>query len=110
MTDPTHHLIRNSDAQESDPEPGLLRRLGAGNSKISLAEHRMERGWVGTAHSHPHDQMAYVVSGRLKVRVADQEFEVSQGDSFVVRGGVEHQAWALEPSHVIDIFTPYRDY
>jgi len=110
MTDPIYHLIRNQDAKESDPEPGLLRRLGAGNAKISLAEHRMEPGWVGVAHSHPHDQMAYVVSGRLRVRVGADEFEVAPGDSFVVRGGVEHQATALEPSHVIDIFTPHRSY
>jgi quercetin dioxygenase-like cupin family protein len=54
--------------------------------------------------------MAYVVSGRLRVRVGDEEFEVARGDSFVVRGGVEHQATALEPSHVIDVFAPYRGY
>jgi quercetin dioxygenase-like cupin family protein len=108
--DPPYHLIRNGEAKESHPEPGLLRRIGSGNSKISLAEHVMEQGWVGVAHSHPHDQMAYVVAGRLRVRVGEEEFEVGPGDSFVVRGGMEHQATALEPAHVIDIFTPYRDY
>jgi len=30
--------------------------------------------------------------------------------TFVIRGGVEHQASALEASKVIDIFTPYREY
>jgi quercetin dioxygenase-like cupin family protein len=110
MTDPPCHFVRRAEAVERDPEPGLLRRFGAGNSKISLAEHFMDQGWVGAAHSHPHDQMAYVVSGRLRIRAGDLEFEVAQGDSFVVRGGVEHQATALEPSHVIDIFTPCRTY
>jgi quercetin dioxygenase-like cupin family protein len=62
------------------------------------------------AHSHPHDQMAWVVYGRLRVRAGEEEFEVTRGDSFVIRGSVIHQATALEPSHVIDIFTPYRDY
>jgi quercetin dioxygenase-like cupin family protein len=110
MTDSPFQLVRGADAKESRPEPGLLRRLGAGNSRLSLAEHFMEEGWVGAAHSHPHDQMAWVVYGRLRVRAGDEEFEVTQGDSFVIRGGVIHQATALEPSHVIDIFTPYRDY
>ncbi|HEX3696633.1 MAG TPA: hypothetical protein VH374_14720 [Polyangia bacterium] len=30
------------------------------------------------------------------------------GAGFVVKGGVEHQAWAWEPAVVLDVFTPYR--
>ena len=91
------------------PEPGLTRIVGAHNEKLFLAEHRMEKGWTGAAHSHPHEQIAYVVSGHLRVRVGDETFELGAGDSFVVAGGVEHQAWALEASVVIDVFTPSRE-
>ena len=93
----------------TNPEPGLERRVGAYNDKIFLAEHRMENGWVGAAHSHPHDQVVYVVSGHLRVVAGDKTFEIRQGDSFVVRGGVLHQASALAPSVVIDVFTPWRE-
>jgi quercetin dioxygenase-like cupin family protein len=101
--------VRPEDMPESKPEPGLTRLIGAHNDKLLLAEHRMERGWVGAAHSHPHEQMAYVVSGRLRVRAGAETFEVSSGDSFVIRGGVEHQASAIELSVVIDVFTPSRE-
>jgi len=75
-----------------------------------LVEHRMAEGWVGARHSHPHDQLVYVVSGHLAVECgAGERFEVRTGDSFVVRGGVEHQAWAILPSFVLDVFTPTRD-
>jgi quercetin dioxygenase-like cupin family protein len=97
------------EALQSTPEPGLTRLIGAYNEKLLLAEHRMEKGWVGARHSHPHDQVVYVVSGRLRVTCGDHPFEVGAGDSFVVRGGIEHQAAALEPSVVIDVFTPIRD-
>ena len=93
----------------SHPEPGLTRRVGAYNDKLFLAEHHMEKGWVGTKHRHPHDQMAFVIRGHLRVTAAERTFEVRAGDSFVVRGGVEHQATALEPSLVIDVFTPARE-
>ena len=102
-------VVTSVTARASEPEPGLTRRIGASNEKLFLAEHHMEKGWIGTRHSHPHEQMAYVVSGHLKVIVGHREFEVRAGDSFVVRGGVEHQAWAIEPSHVIDVFTPCRE-
>jgi quercetin dioxygenase-like cupin family protein len=102
-------VVRATDARSNQPEPGLIRRIGAYTEKLFLAEHRMEKGWVGTRHSHPHEQIVYVISGHLKVNVGDQRFEVRDGDSFVVRGGVEHQVEAIEPSFVIDVFTPWRE-
>jgi quercetin dioxygenase-like cupin family protein len=102
-------VVTTAEAKESSPEPGLTRRVGAYNDKLFLAEHRMEKGWVGVAHSHPHEQVVYVISGHLKVTCAGKTVDVRAGDSFVVRGGVEHQASAVEPSHVIDVFTPCRN-
>ena len=93
----------------SVPEPGLWRRVLATNEKLMLVEHRMNGGWVGSAHSHPHDQLLYVISGKLHMKAAGQSFELHAGDSLVVRGGVEHQASALEPSIVLDVFTPRRE-
>jgi quercetin dioxygenase-like cupin family protein len=53
--------------------------------------------------------VVYVVSGHLLVTADDRKFEIHAGDSFIVRGGVLHQASALEPSVVIDVFTPCRE-
>ena len=96
-------------AKRSTPENCLERLVGAYNEKLFLAEHRMEKGWVGAAHSHPHDQMAYIVSGLVRVTAGGRVFEAGPGDSFVIRGGIEHQATALKESLVIDVFTPCRE-
>ena len=106
---PDVSFVTGASVQPSFPEPGLERRVGAYNEKLFLAEHRMEKGWAGAAHSHPHDQVVYVVSGHLLVNAGDQKFEIRGGDSFIVRGGVLHQASALEESIVIDVFTPCRE-
>ena len=103
-------VVRASGARPfTVPEPGLWRRVLAANEKLMLVEHRMNGGWVGKAHSHPHDQLVYVISGKLHMKAAGQSFELNAGDNFVVRGGVEHQASAVEPSHVLDVFTPWRE-
>jgi quercetin dioxygenase-like cupin family protein len=102
-------VVKGAEAKHSSPEPGLTRLVGAYNDKLFLAEHRMEKGWVGAAHSHPHEQIVYVISGHLRVTCAGQTVDARAGDSFVVRGGVEHQASAVEPTHVIDVFTPCRN-
>lgn len=98
----------NKDAKQSHPEPGLKRRVLAYNDNLSLVEHQMEKGWVGAVHSHPHDQIVYVVRGHLRVTCEGETYDVRAGDSFVVRGGVEHGASALDDSLVIDVFTPCR--
>jgi quercetin dioxygenase-like cupin family protein len=102
-------VVSNSEARESTPEPGLTRKVLAYNDKLFLAEHRMKKGWVGSIHSHPHEQIVYVVRGHLKVTCQGKTFEIRNGDTFIVRGGVEHGASAVEESLVIDVFTPCRE-
>lgn len=106
---PNFAYVVGGDVKQTQPEPGLTRRVGVANDKLMVVEHRMEKGWVGARHSHPHEQIVYIVSGHLKVTCGDKTFEVRTGDSFVVRGGIEHQASAVEKSHVIDVFTPSRN-
>jgi unsaturated pyranuronate lyase len=102
-------VVKVDAAPESKPEPGLTRKVMAYNDKLFLAEHQMAKGWVGRVHSHPHDQVVYVVRGHLKVTCQGKTFEIRSGDSFVVRGDVEHGASALEDSLVVDVFTPCRE-
>jgi quercetin dioxygenase-like cupin family protein len=109
QTFPDLVVVANKDAQQSEPEPGLKRRVLAYNEKLFVAEHQMKKGWVGTLHSHPHEQVVYVVEGHLTVTCQGRTFDVRTGDTFVVRGGVEHGASAIEDSLVVDVFTPCRE-
>ncbi len=102
-------VVPHTEGKESEPESGLKRRVLAYNDKLFLAEHEMVKGWVGKVHSHPHDQIVYVVRGHLRITCQGNAFEIRTGDTFVVRGGVEHGAAAIQDSLVVDIFTPCRE-
>jgi quercetin dioxygenase-like cupin family protein len=102
-------LVKTGDAESFTPEPGMKRQVLAHSDQLMLVRHYFEQGWVGARHSHPHHQLVYVVSGAIRVDVDGRVFEVRAGDSFVVDGGVEHQASALEASEVLDVFTPVRE-
>lgn len=102
-------VVKHKEGKESAPEEGLTRRLLAYNDKLLLAEHEMVKGWEGKIHSHPHEQVVYVVHGHLRMTCQGKSFDVRTGDTLVLRGGVEHGASAVEDSLVIDVFTPCRE-
>jgi quercetin dioxygenase-like cupin family protein len=101
--------MRTQAAKSFTPEPGMTRQVLAHSDELMLVRHYFEQGWAGALHSHPHHQLVYVVRGALRVDVGGEVFDAFAGDSFVVDGGVEHQASALEASEVLDVFTPVRE-
>src|SRR5271170_5431602 len=109
MSERERSFVKTGDAQSFTPEPGMKRPVLAHSDQLMLVRHYFEKGWVGARHSHPHHQLVYVVSGAIRVDVDGRTFDVLAGDSFVVDGGVAHQATALEASEVLDVFTPVRE-
>jgi quercetin dioxygenase-like cupin family protein len=91
------------------PEAGLSRQVLAYNEKLMLVRNLMEKGWIGLRHRHPHEQLVYVIRGHIQFTGGEGTFNARTGDSFVVPGGVEHQARALEESEVLDVFYPFRE-
>ena len=102
-------IVKTDEPQSQTPEPGMVRHVLAHSPHLMLVRHYFESDWVGARHSHPHHQLVYVVKGAIRVDVGGTTFDVRAGDSFVVDGGVEHQASALETSEVLDFFTPIRE-
>lgn len=101
-------VISSQEKGMSAPEPGLRRQVMSFSPSMMLVRHTMKKGWVGAKHSHPHEQMVYLVSGAIRFEYPGGALEAKAGDCFLVPGGVEHQASAHEDSEVLDIFTPMR--
>lgn len=103
-------LVKAADVRSFTPEAGMVRQVLAHNGTLMLIRHFFEKGWLGAKHAHPHEQLVYVVKGKIGVEIEGKDaFEVSAGESFVVEGNVPHQAWALEEAEVLDVFTPVRE-
>ena len=101
-------VIPSREQGMTSPEPGLSRQVMSFSPAMMLVRHTMQKGWVGTKHSHPHEQLVFIVKGGIRFEYPDGSFEARTGDSFLVPGGVEHQASAFEDSEVLDVFTPMR--
>ena len=102
-------LIDYSSATPVEMFPGVVRRTMTAGDHMMLVEVRLDAGAVVPTHTHPHEQTGYLISGRCRFRLGDEEREVSSGDCWMVPGDVPHEVTALEPCLVIDIFSPPRE-
>ncbi len=87
---------------------GIGRRMLNGEA-MTLAEITLAAGVVVPLHDHPNEQIATVLSGRLRFVVGGEEQEVGAGESVLIPGGVPHRVDALENSIVLDVFSPPRE-
>ncbi|HWQ29020.1 MAG TPA: cupin domain-containing protein [Dehalococcoidia bacterium] len=97
------------DARAVEMFPGVTRRTLNSGERTTLAEIVLAAGAVVPEHSHPHEQVGYVVRGRVRVRIGDQTRDLGAGDSYLAPGGVPHVVEALEDAVCVDIFSPVRE-
>jgi quercetin dioxygenase-like cupin family protein len=89
--------------------PGLIRRTLVSGDKLMICRFDLDRGVEIPSHSHPHDQAGYVVLGKIRIIVDGKSCDLGPGDSYSAPSCVLHSAIALEPSVVVDTFSPPRD-
>lgn len=60
-------------------------------------------------HSHPHEQITYILEGRLDMTIGGLSCPLSAGMYHVIPSGVPHGAVAPVDCKVIDVFNPVRE-
>jgi quercetin dioxygenase-like cupin family protein len=86
----------------------LSRKLITGK-KVMLAHIFLKKGCMVAAHSHESEQMTYILSGSMTLRLPDKEVTLNEGDVLHIPSGVEHSAVALDDTLDLDVFSPIRE-
>ena len=89
---------------------GVTRKILSYSNNLMVVELQFAAGAVGAKHSHPHEQIGYIVSGRLIYQEDGQEDkELHTGDTYYVAPNVVHGVQILEDTKLLDVFTPARE-
>jgi len=103
-------FVRFDDVRAFELAAGVSGRplFGAG-AMINLIE--FEPGAVVPLHSHPHEQISYILEGAVRFQVGDVGYDLKPGEGLVIPGGVTHGAVQVGPEgcRMVEIFTPLRD-
>ncbi|MED5579669.1 MAG: cupin domain-containing protein [Nitrospinota bacterium] len=60
-------------------------------------------------HSHPQEQVVYLLEGRLKVKIEEEENIVEAGNAVQIPGDVPHRIETLSNVKIVSIYSPARD-
>ncbi|MDC7241965.1 MAG: cupin domain-containing protein [Spirochaetales bacterium] len=88
---------------------GVKRRITAYHDNLMCVEVHFEKGAVGALHSHPHEQITYIVSGEFEFNIGGEKKVLKAGDSTFKQPDIEHGAVCLKEGMLLDIFTPCRE-
>lgn len=88
---------------------GIEQKTLVHGEKTLMVEFRLRKGAALPVHSHPHEQIGYLVKGRLRLTVGTDIHEVLPGDSWCIPGDVRHCAECLEEAVAVEVFSPLRE-
>ncbi|NKF24120.1 cupin domain-containing protein [Solimonas marina] len=88
---------------------GVERKAFSGDG-ATVALNRLMPGHEPRPHSHPHEQIAYILAGRIRFVVGGEEKLLGPGSVLRIPSNVEHWGEVVgdEPVLNLDVFTPRR--
>lgn len=88
---------------------GIEMRVLVWSGKLMMTHVTFKKGSVGDLHSHPHEQISYIVEGEFLYKVGEEEYHMKAGGAIYVPSNVKHQVEALTDGILLDVFTPIRE-
>jgi quercetin dioxygenase-like cupin family protein len=99
------------DSQEGYREAATgirIKTLARGES-VLMSKFSLRAGAKLPLHSHPNEQIGYLLSGRIVLYIGNAMREIKPGDSWCVPSCAPHRADIVEDSFALEIFSPVRE-
>lgn len=89
--------------------PGVDVRTASGE-KMMISVVELAPRSVVEEHSHPHEQVGILLTGKVTFYVGDEQKLLNAGDVWIIPGGVKHRVVVGdEPARALDVFMPIRE-
>ena len=103
------YVVNREDCVRLDPQPGAV-VLATEGEKMTLTIMEFEPNVVLPEHSHPHEQVGYMVEGEAQFVIEGRSYWVHAGQMWRLPGGVRHQVKVgSRPMRVVEAFYPIRE-
>lgn len=101
-------FVYNNQIELEDLGNGVKRKILAHSGNLMAVEVYFETGAVGSLHSHPHEQLTYVLAGEFEFTIGEETHTVKAGDTLYKQPNVLHGCVCKKQGMLLDTFTPIR--
>jgi quercetin dioxygenase-like cupin family protein len=102
-------FVFSEEIEFEDLGNGVKRKILAYSDSIMSVEVHFEKNAVGAMHSHPHEQLTYVLDGEFVFTIGNETKIVKKGDVLYKKPNIIHGCKALTKGILLDNFTPKRE-
>ena len=86
---------------------GTLQLLSGAQSMVFWLE--VDAGSHIARHSHPNEQITWLLEGRLDIQIGDDPARsCGPGSVLLIPGSTPHEAWYREKCRIVEFFSPPR--
>ena len=109
MTDSSATILEMSDVLERRQESGELYLEFLNRSTMSVGVYALAAGSTDPQKPHTEDEIYYVLDGRGRIRIGDDESEIKPGSVIFVAAGQDHKFHSItEDLQLLVVFAPAR--
>lgn len=102
-------IVINSDSKAVNMLPGVTRKTLAFGQSMMICEFTFDAYVTIPIHSHPHEQVGYLVNGHVEMTIDGKKYDLFKGDSYYAPSNTPHGAYTFEPTIIVDTFNPPRE-
>jgi quercetin dioxygenase-like cupin family protein len=103
------YIVNREDCVRLEPAPGQV-IFAAECEQTTLTIMEFQPHVVTAEHSHPHEQVGYLIEGEAEYVIDGQSYPVRAGQMWRLPGGVRHQVKVgPRPLRVVEVFYPVRE-
>ncbi|HRH59424.1 MAG TPA: cupin domain-containing protein [Chitinophagaceae bacterium] len=97
-----------SEVKTKEVVPGIVGHYVHGSGQ-TIGYIKIAKGAVLPEHSHPHEQITYIMQGEFEMTIGGEKYLFTPGCVHVIPSNTPHSALAITDCIAIDVFNPVRE-
>jgi len=102
-------FFRESDLKAKQVLEGITLKAVSGD-KTMMTFFEFEPNAVIPSHKHPHEQITYIIEGKMEFTIEGETMILKEGEGVVIPSNQEHSARGMDEStKAVDAWYPIRE-
>jgi quercetin dioxygenase-like cupin family protein len=100
----------HNEIKQQDLNDGTVRQNYPPGQNLNMLHSTLKDKTLVESHTHPEEQMGYIIKGSLEVTIDEEKAVLKAGDAYFVPPDHPHSFVAIGDTEAIDVFSPVHTF